>query len=78
MMNPIETIWSKVKMHVKRNISLPPTNGTGICEQRIQYLMASVESAKSTVSAIDCARAVQHSTTFYGSCIALEDMSVGI
>ena len=58
-------------------MSVPITTGPGICEQRVTYLLNIVDNAKTAITAIDCARSVQHSTTFHAPALAIEDMSVG-
>lgn len=78
MLNPIETIWSKVKSHVKANLLVPSVQAPGVTEQRIQYLMNVIDGAKGSIQAVDCARAVQHSTALHPAALAMEDMNVGM
>lgn len=77
MMNPVETIWAKIKTYVKGHIGVPIVEGLNLAEQRLQYLENLVDEAKLTITGGDCARAFQHSSTFHTSAVALEDMSVG-
>lgn len=77
MLNPIETIWSKIKSYIKSNMGIPEVVAPGVVEQRLVYLEQLVDAGKNTVVGGDCARAVQHSSTFHGSALALEDMHVG-
>ena len=37
MLNPCETLWSKIKAYVKSAIQIPVTNDPGVVEQRIVY-----------------------------------------
>ena len=77
MLNPVETIWSKIKSNVKNAIRIPPVLGDGIAEQRMQYLERIVIEAKNTIMGGDCARAVQHTTTHYATILNMEDVQVG-
>lgn len=77
MLNPIETIWSKLKMGVKTNLRVPEVVAPGIQEQRLQYLEEIIDISKETIMGGDCARAAQHSTTFHAAALALEEMPVG-
>lgn len=77
MLNAIETIWSKIKAFVKSHISVPQVIGHGVLEQRLTYLETLVNDSISCVTAGDCSRAIQHTTTFYESALNLEDMTVG-
>lgn len=77
MLNPIENIWSKIKTFVKCNLRVPEVNGPGVVEQRLAYLEEIVDHAKTTINNGDCARAAQHSTTFYEAALAMEPMLVG-
>lgn len=77
MLNPVETIWSKVKAFVKANLRIPEVQPPGVVEQRLLYLENVIDQAKNTIVGGDCARAVQHTTTFHPAAIAMEDMLVG-
>jgi hypothetical protein len=77
MLNPVEQIWSKVKMHVKAHIEVPIVVGRALKEQRLQYLEGLMRDAKNILTARDCGRAVQHSTTFYEAALNLQDMNIG-
>lgn len=78
MLNPIETIWSKIKMSVKSNMEIPNVTPPGVGEQRIQYLLNVVNEALSNVTANDCARAVHHSTSHHSAVLSLENVNVGV
>lgn len=77
MLNPIETIWGKIKSHVKSAMGIPQVNPPNVGEQRLVYLEARIEDAKALVTAGDCSRAIQHSSTFHQSALQMEDMPVG-
>ena len=77
MMNPVETIWAKVKSHVKTNLRVPTVVGAGVVEQRLVHLEQLVNGAMATVTGGDCTRATQHASSFYGPAMALMDMNVG-
>ena len=77
MLNPIESIWSKVKAHVKLNLRNPPVAGPGVGQQRLVHLENIIDNAKNTVVGGGCARAAQHSTIFHAAALAMEDMQVG-
>ena len=76
-LNPIETIWSSLKAAVKRQLRIPQVQGAGVGEQRLQYLENIVEQGINTLNDQMCARAFQHSTTFYDDITALRDLPVG-
>lgn len=76
-LNPIENVWSKIKIHVKLNMGVPSVSAPNLGEQRLQYLENMVDHAKESITVGDCCRAIQHSTTFYHIALALEDMPVG-
>lgn len=77
MLNAIETIWSKIKASVKANISIPQVLGRNAQEQRLAYLETLVTSSINCVTAGDCSRAIQHTTTFYEDALNLREMRVG-
>lgn len=77
MLNPIEIIWSKIKSHVKTNLTIPNFNAPGVGEQRLVYLERVIDQAKATITGGDCARAVQHTSTFHGIVLNMNDMQMG-
>lgn len=77
MLNPIETIWSKVKAYAKNNIRIPSVTGPGLMEQRLVYLEEIIDQAKNTVAGGDCARAVQHCSIHQAVALAMNNMPVG-
>ena len=77
MLNPCETIWSKLKMIVKQRIAVPIVNAPGLAQQRLEYLEGVVNDSKGEIVAGDCARAAHHTTTFHAPALALDDMNVG-
>jgi len=77
MLNPVETLWSKLKAHVKSNLSVPSVSGTALGEQRLQYLESAINNGIATLTNDDCARAAHHTTTFYPKVNALEDIAPG-
>ena len=38
MLNPIENVWSVVKAHIKRFNRVPVVEGSGVINQRLEYL----------------------------------------
>lgn len=54
MLNPIENIWSKIKLEVKNNIRVPEVTPPGVTQQRIVYL----EEAMTTPSGLQALRIV--------------------
>lgn len=78
MLNPIETIWSKIKCFVKENLRIPEVVGRGLQEQRLIYLERIVDEAKNTIVGGDCARSTQHAISFNAAVLANEDMPVGM
>lgn len=77
MLNPVETIWSKVKAFVKTNLRVPNVIPPGVMEQRLVYLENIIDQAKTTIVGGDCARAAQHTTVYHAAALAMEDMPVG-
>lgn len=77
MLNPIETIWSKIKSNVKVNLRIPQVAGPGVGEQRLVYLEQIIDRAKDTIVGGDCARAAQHTTIHHAAALTLQDMPVG-
>lgn len=77
MLNPIETIWSKIKTEVKSNMTVPTAYPPNVGEQRLAYLEGVIDNSKTQISTADCSRAIQHTTTFHPKALALEDMPVG-
>lgn len=77
MLNPMETIWSKIKTEVKNRLRIPLVIAPGVMEQRLIYLEEHIDYAKNTIVGGDCARAVQHTTTFHGAALALDNMDAG-
>jgi hypothetical protein len=57
MLNPVETICSKIKAFVKTNLRIPTVNPPGVVEQRLLYL---IDQAMNTIVGVDCALAFQH------------------
>lgn len=77
MLNPIETIWSKMKCYIKDKMRIPNVEPPRVGEQRIIYLENLIVEAKNCVRTSDCSRAVMHCTTFYEKILAREDVEVG-
>ena len=79
MLNPLETVWSKLKLHVRTHMAVPPTvAGTGtLTEQRLQYLETLISNAQESIVGGDCTRAATHTTTFHTAITNLEDVPVG-
>lgn len=77
MLNPIETIWSKIKCHVKTYITVPQVAAPGVVEQRLLYLESLIDQARDTITGGDCARAAQHTTVHHAAALAMQDMLVG-
>lgn len=77
MLNPIESIWSKVKIYVKTHLEVPRVAAPGVVEQRLVYLEGIIDQAKDSIVGGDCARSAQHSTTHHAAALAMENMPVG-
>ena len=77
MLNPIETIWSKIKTFVKTHLQVPLVEPPGVIAQRLTYLEGIIDQAKDVVVGGDCARAVQHTTALHPDVLAMHDMDVG-
>lgn len=78
MLNPIENVWSSLKSHVKSNLRIPEIQGPNIGEQKLQYLEGTVNGGIDALNNALCARSCQHSTTFHGQVMALENVNVGV
>ena len=77
-LNPIEKIWSKIKSFVKAQVRVPQVEGSGIQEQRLQYLENILQQAMGIISPGDCCRSAQHTSTFYEAALNHADMSTGL
>lgn len=77
MLNPIETIWAKVKAHVKTQIRVPQVTGPQMQEQRLSYLEGLITNSIPTITPADCARSIQHATAFHEAALNMDDMNVG-
>jgi transposase len=77
MLNPVETIWSKIKAFVKTNLRVPNVNPPGVVEQRLVYLEGIVDQAMNTIVGGDCARAVQHTSVHHPAALGMDNMQVG-
>lgn len=77
MLNPIETIWSKVKAYIKERMRVPDVAAPGVGEQRLVYVENLIDEALLTVTGQNCVHAVQHSTSFFAAALNTEDMQVG-
>ena len=78
MLNPVETIWSKIKTKVKSSIRIPHVEPPGVGEQRLAYMERAIDEAIPTITNGDCARSVQHTSSFHADVLALQDMRPGI
>ena len=78
MLNPMESIWSKIKANVKTEMRIPAVHRPGVGEQRIAYVEDLVRNAVAAVTNGDCARAAQHTTTFHNDVMEMQDMGVGV
>ena len=76
-LNPIDTVWSTLKIHVRRELRVPQIQGFGVGEQRLAYLEEVVQSSLNQLNDQICVCAVQHSTTFHADVMALNDLRVG-
>ncbi|XP_046803550.1 uncharacterized protein LOC124419134 [Lucilia cuprina] len=77
MLNPIETIWGKIKAHVKSKITIPNTAPPNVGEQRLIYLESLIDEGITQITVGDCSRAIQHSTTFHQAAADMQNMPVG-
>ena len=76
-LNPVEAIWSTLKSYVKGNLRIPEVSGLGVGEQRLRYLEEIVQDGLNALNDQVCVRASQHSASFHGKVLALEDLGVG-
>src|SRR5271167_3165636 len=77
MLNPLENLWSVVKQGVKRTLVTPNVQPPNVGEQRLAYLEDVVRQSIELITPGHCLRSYQHSTTFHGAVLALEDVDVG-
>ncbi|KAI8126279.1 hypothetical protein CVS40_3619 [Lucilia cuprina] len=73
----IETIWGKLKHHVKSKITIPNTAPPNVGEQRLIYLESLIDEGITQITVGDCSRAIQHSTTFHQAAADMQNMPVG-
>lgn len=77
MLNPVETIWSKMKAEVKQRMRVPQVRPPGVGEQRLQYVEALIDDAMGRITVQDIVNSCQHSQGFFQRALNLEDMNVG-
>ena len=77
MLNPLETIWSKLKSQVKSQMNVPVVHGVGLGEQRLQFLENIVRNSLGCISTNDCVRSAQHTTTFHPLVLSSSDILPG-
>ena len=74
MLNPVETVWSKMKAVVKQHMRVPQVQRPGVDEQRLQYVKRLIDEAmEQTVQNI--VNACQHSQGFSQRALNLADMN---
>jgi hypothetical protein len=77
MLNPIESIWSKITCYTKTHLRVPQVVAPRVVEQRLVYLEEIIDAAKDTITGGDCARAAQHTTIDHAAALARDDILVG-
>ena len=77
MLNPVETVWSKMKAVVKQRMRVPQVQRLGVGEQRLQYLEALIDEAMDRITVQNIVNSCQHSQGFFQRALNLEDMNVG-
>ena len=78
MLNPVETIWSKMKAVVKQQMRVPQVHPPGVGEQRLAYVEGLIDDAMVQITAGDIVNACQHAQGFFQRVLNLEDMDVGV
>lgn len=74
MLNPMETIWSKMKNYVKAHLSMQqPTESS---EHRLQQLEQYINEAWASTTLVDCTHAIEFSTSFHADALSMRDMHV--
>ena len=77
MLNPVETIWSKMKAVVKQRMCVPDVQRPGVGEQRLQYVEPLIDEAMDQITVQNIVNSCQHSQGFFQCALNLEDMHVG-
>ena len=77
MLNPVETVWSKMKAVVKQGMRVPQVQRPGVGEQRLQYVEALIDEAMDQITVQNIVNSCQHSQGFFQRALNLEDMNVG-
>lgn len=76
-LNPVETIWSKMKALVKQQMRVPQVQPPRVGEQRLVYVEEAIDDAMEQITAGDIVNAGQHAHGFFQRALNLEDMDVG-
>ena len=77
MLNPVETVWSKMKAVVKQRVRVPVVHRPGVGEQRLQYVDALIDEALRNITVQNIMNSCQHSQGFFQRALNLQDMHVG-
>ena len=79
MLNPVETVCSKMKAVVKQRVRVPEVHCPGVGEQRLQCADALIDEALilRNITVQNIVNSCQHSQDFFQRALNLQDMNVG-
>lgn len=83
-LNPIEACWSGMKAEMKRTMSstfwemMRTEDGLTQTEHRLRYLERRIDAAVPVITPLMCLKVCSHVQRHYASCLALEDLPMGV
>ena len=77
MLNPVETIWSKMKAVLKQRMRVPQVQPPRVGEQRLAYVQGLIVESMGLITAQDIVNSCQHAQGFFQRALNLEDKGVG-
>ena len=77
MLNPVETIWSKMKAVLKQGMRVPQVQPPRVGEQRLAYVQGLIDESMGLITVQDIVNSCQHALGFFQRALNLEDMEVG-
>lgn len=77
-LNPVESIWSKMKAEVKQRMRVPPVQPPRVGEQRLAYVEGVIDESTRLITPQDIVNSCQHAQGFFQRALNLENMEVGV
>ena len=77
MLNPVETIWSKMKAVLKQRMRVPQVQPPRVGEQRLAYVQGLIDESMGLITVQDIVNSCQHALGFFQRVLNLDDMASG-